>query len=138
MILEVKLKDSDKQINDVLRRSYPTDAGIDVVIQHDTVLIPGENKVDLGFAMELPQGVLGFIFPRSSWMSKGISMNLAPVDPFYSGDYNMCVYNMTDHNITINEGERLCQIVMMPFIPVELVDSFPKTRGSNGLGSTGK
>lgn len=137
MILKVEV-DNNKNIEDVLKKSYDTDAGFDIITQKKHTLKPGENIIDLGFRLVLPQNTAGYIFPRSSWMSKGINFSVAPVDPFYEGNYHLAIYNMKDEDIIIEEGSRICQLVIMPFIPVTLIDTDIVTRGSNGLGSTGK
>lgn len=137
MKLKVELKDKTKKINEVLKKSYDTDAGFDIILQEDITIVPGENKVDLGFKLELPQDLAGYIFPRSSWMAKGINFSVAPIDPFYSGNYHLLMYNMKTEDIVIKKGSRICQLVLMPFISVELCDSDVKKRQSNGIGSSG-
>ena len=66
-------------------RSHYNDAGADVYSLKDYVLWPGQNiTVPLGFGLELPDGWGGFVFPRTSLSSKGITCDLPPIDSGYT------------------------------------------------------
>ena len=62
-------------------------------------------------------------------------------DSDYRGEYIVALHNDTDEIQTITNGERIAQLVVMPYIPVnfEEVDELSDTeRGDKGFGSTGK
>ena len=94
--------------------------------------------------MELPNGTFGAIFPRS-----GISVKrgLAPAnkvgvcDSDYRGEYKVALHNHSNKTQWVNPGERIAQLIIMPYINVNFneVDKLSKTnRGDGGFGSTGK
>ena len=62
-------------------------------------------------------------------------------DSDYRGEYIVPLHNDTDEMMSIEAGERIAQLIVMPFIPVEFeeVDELDETeRGAGGFGSTGK
>lgn len=61
-------------------------------------------------------------------------------DSDYRGEYIVPLHNDTDEMMSIEPGERIAQLVILPFIPVEfeVVDELTDTkRGDGGFGSTG-
>ena len=61
-------------------------------------------------------------------------------DSDYRGEYIVALHNDTDNEQTINQGDRIAQMILMPYIPMlfEEVESLDKTeRGDGGFGSTG-
>ena len=105
---------------------------------HETVFIK------TGLAMEIPIGYGGFIFARSGLSTK---KGLAPVnkvgiiDADYRGEIMVALYNQTDETKTIDAHERIAQMVIMPFICANFIETneLSKTkRGNNGFGSTGQ
>ena len=109
-----------------------------IIMPHNTV------KVGTGIAVELPHGYFGAIFARSGLATK---QGLRPAnavgvcDEDYKGEYIVALHNDTDIPQTINPMERIAQLVVMPYLPVEFneVDELKDTeRGTGGFGSTGK
>ena len=105
---------------------------------HQTVMI------HTGLAMEIPEGYAGLIFARSGLASK---RGLAPankvgvVDPDYRGEFMVALHNHTDEPRTVEGGERVAQLVIVPFIQgsFEVANELSETvRGEGGFGSTGK
>lgn len=105
---------------------------------HETV------KVGTGLAFELPKGTFGAIFPRSGYAAK---FGLRPAncvgvcDSDYRGEYIVAIHNDSDFIQAINPGERIAQLILMPYIPMifKEVDELSDTkRGAGGFGSTGK
>lgn len=113
--------------------------GEKVVIEaHKTVMI------HTGLAMEIPKGYAGLIFARSGLASK---RGLAPankvgvVDPDYRGEFMVALHNHTDEDKEIEGGERVAQLVIVPFLKAsfDVADELSDTvRGEGGFGSTGK
>lgn len=111
----------------------------------DITLLPGETVfIHTGMAMEIPEGYVALIFARSGLASK---RGLAPankvgvVDPDYRGEIMVALHNHSDIAQTVSGGERIAQLVIVPFIRGEFVrvDSLSETeRGAGGFGSTGK
>lgn len=122
-------------------------AGLDLFActDKDTIDIPaGETiKIGTGIAVEIPYGYFGAVFARSGLATK---RGLRPancvgvIDADYRGEIIVALHNDTDHCETIRFGNRIAQLVIMPFLPVELteVDELSDTvRGEGGFGSTG-
>ena len=77
------------------------------------------------------------IITRSSISKQNITIGNAPIDASYTGEIHMMVSNNSENLVHFYKGDRLAQLVVIPIINFKLVDSL-KTRGSNGLGSSGK
>lgn len=76
-------------------RKHDNDAGADVCVRETTVFYPQTTtKVPLGFGVELPDGLAGFIFPRSSMASMGLVCELPPIDSGYRGEVHAIVTNV--------------------------------------------
>ena len=114
-----------------------TDYAIDIA-PHSTV------KIGTGVAIELEPYTFGAIFARSGLATK---KGLRPAncvgvcDADYRGEYIVPLHNDTDEMMTVNPGERIAQLVILPYIPVqfEVVNNLSDTeRGKDGFGSTGE
>lgn len=120
-------------------RAHHNDAGADVYSPQTVVIGPHETiKIPLGFGIELPDGFMGVIFPRSSYAAKGIVAEHPPIDSGYRGEIHAIITNMTKHNVMINEGDRIGQLIIIPIIVCDFVESIDDERGELGFGSTGK
>ncbi|MDO4623578.1 MAG: dUTP diphosphatase [Eubacteriales bacterium] len=100
--------------------------------------------VSTGLSMEIPEGYFGAIFARSGLASKeGLrpANCVGVVDSDYRGPFMIALHNDGEVNRTVEPQERIAQLVVMPFLPVEFetVDELQSTeRGEGGFGSTGK
>lgn len=118
-----------------------TDAGMDITCVSFDVC---ENIITYktGIAMEIPSGYVGLLFPRSSVYKQCLQLanSVGVVDSGYRGEI-MFKYRITSDGSFYNIGERVGQIVIMPYPKVEfnLVESLTDSdRGQGGFGSTGK
>ena len=122
-------------------------AGYDLYANIDNgghiIINPGETVViGTGLSFELPDSTFAAIFARSGLSTKS---GLAPAnkvgvcDSDYRGEYKVALHNHSSIPATINHGDRIAQMVVMPFIPVELEEGelSNTVRGSGGFGSTG-
>lgn len=126
------------------RYAHEGDAGLDLRITHDVTLQPGERAtVGTGIAVEIPQGCVGLVFPRSGLASKhGITLSnsVGVIDSGYRGEIDATLLNQSDETTTLDAGTRVCQLIVMPFVPCDLIpcDELTATeRGADGFGSTG-
>ena len=111
----------------------------------DPIKIPAHStvKIGTGLAFALPNNTFAAIFARSGLATKeGLRpANCVGVcDSDYRGEYIVALHNDTDSEKFINPGERIAQMVLMPYIPMmfEEVESLDETeRGEGGFGSTG-
>ncbi|MBE7018178.1 MAG: dUTP diphosphatase [Ruminococcaceae bacterium] len=101
-------------------------------------------KVGTGLSMAVPEGYFGAIFARSGLATKeGLRpANCVGVcDSDYRGEYIIALHNDSETPRTVSHGERIAQLVVMPYLPVEFeeCEALPETeRGAGGFGSTGK
>lgn len=105
---------------------------------HETV------KIGTGLAITPPDGYFGAIFARSGLATK---QGLRPAncvgvcDEDYTGEYIVAVHNDTDEVHFVGNGDRIAQIVFLPYLDAEFdeIDALNETeRGAGGFGSTGK
>lgn len=120
-------------------RKHYNDAGADVFSPKNQTIYPGQIlKLPLGFGLELPDGMVGYIFPRSSLSSLGIVCELPPIDSGYRGEIRAIISNVSNTSYDIKKGDRIGQLVIMPVIIPEFISEFLDKRESNAFGSTGK
>ena len=112
----------------------------------ETVIIPPHHtvKIGTGLAFALPEGTFGAVFARSGLASK---QDLRPancvgvVDSDYRGECFIALHNDSNEERTVRHGDRIAQLVLLPFLPMEFeeADELPETvRGEGGFGSTGR
>ena len=101
-------------------------------------------KVGTGLSFALPENTFGAIFARSGLATK---QGLRPAncvgvcDSDYRGEYIVPVHNDTDEVQIIEAGDRIAQLILMPYVPMDMkqVNELSETdRGAGGFGSTGK
>lgn len=120
-------------------RAHENDAGADVYSTMDFVLEPHATwKIPLHFGLELPDGMVGFVFPRSSLSARGIVCQLPPIDSGYRGEIHAVVTNTSDEPYHIAMNDRIGQLVIFPVITPTFVTEKSAERGSGAFGSTGK
>ena len=130
---------SDQAAGYDLYSCFPDDWGERLVIQ------PNETvKINTGLSMELPEGYFGAIFARSGLAIKqGLRLqnSVAVIDSDYRGEYIVALHNDSDFEQRIYDGDRIAQLVLLPYQQMEFkeVEELSDTdRGSGGFGSTGK
>lgn len=100
-------------------------------------------KISTGIAAKIPDGYFGAVFARSGLATKrGLrpSNCVGVVDSDYRGEIIVALHNDSDQCQTIHHGDRVAQLVIMPYLTVEFeeVDELSDTdRGTGGFGSTG-
>ncbi len=121
-------------------------AGMDVRANIDSpvVLKPMSRVlIPTGLFLEIPQGYECQVRPRSGLaLKKGVSVLNTPgtIDADYRGEVGVILFNMSDEECTVENGERIAQLVFAPVLQVEWDESETLTetdRGAGGFGSTG-
>lgn len=108
------------------------------------VILPHQTKlIHTGLAIQPPEGYFGMIVARSGIATK---RGLRPAncvgicDEDYRGEYLVAIHNDTDEIQYIEQGERIAQLIFMPYIKanfIEVEELNETSRGLNGFGSTG-
>ena len=116
-------------------------AGFDLHSTSDLKLRAGEYEViGTGIACAIPRGTVGLIRPRSGLAVKhGIDVLAGVIDSDYRGELKVVLVNHGGLNVSIEEGDRVAQLVVVPYIADSVhTDILPDTaRGDSGFGSTG-
>lgn len=121
-------------------------AGMDVraSLKEPVTLMPMQRAlIPTGLYMQLPHGYECQIRPRSGLaLKKGITLVNSPgtVDADYRGEIGVILINLGQEPFTVNDGERICQMVIKEYTRVEWeeVDRIDETeRGDGGFGHTG-
>ena len=139
-----------KKLNSLAKeptRGSAAAAGYDLyAATEENIIIPPHEtkKIGTGLAFELPNYTFAAIFARSGLASK---QGLRPAncvgvcDSDYRGEYIVAIHNDTDNMQTISAGDRIAQMILLPYLPMQLieVENLSETqRGAGGFGSTGK
>ena len=122
-------------------------SGMDLMalIENPIKIKPQESAlIATGIAIDIPEGTEVQIRPRSGLAAKSsISVLNTPgtIDSDYRGEIKIILFNHGKEDFTINNNDRVAQMVLMPILKTEFeeVEDLPETlRGSEGFGSTGK
>lgn len=126
--IKIRYKKFDKELP-ALFREHDGNAGFDLFARLDSpiYLNPGDvGFIPLNVATEIPLNVVGLVFQRSSTFRKwGIKLTngVGVIDSSYRGDkdeWGAEFKNETDKQIEIKNGDKICQAVFLPLIPLEL------------------
>lgn len=122
------------------------DAGLDltVVSKNQTLTRNGIMiEYGTGLAVEIPEGYVGLIFPRSSISKTGLQLTncVGVIDSGYRGEIKFKFRDVSNSVGQIyNIGDRVGQLIVMPYPEVELEEVIELTsteRGEGGFGSSG-
>lgn len=106
-----------------------------------TVPARGKALVSTGISVAIPQGCYGRVAPRSGLASKhSIDVGAGVIDPDYRGEVKVLLFNLSDTDFQVQEGDRVAQLVLERiFTPEVLVvpELDESMRGAGGFGSTG-
>ncbi|MEK9629224.1 MAG: dUTP diphosphatase [Nitrospinota bacterium] len=123
--------------------AHAGDAGADITASEKTVIPPGERLlVATGLRLEIPEGHVGLIWPRSGLaVKKGIDCGAGVIDSHYRGEVKVLLFNHSDSEFPIEPGDRIAQILIQKVERVKFLaaDELNETaRSEGGFGSTGK
>jgi dUTP pyrophosphatase len=135
----------------------PGDGGMDLVATSIISDTPEQITYGMGIALEIPEGFVGLIFPRSSVRKTGLQLSnsVGVCDSGYRGElqatfnkifggermYDEMKVKEIQPNDFYKVGDRIAQIMIIPYPPIQFVeaDELSNTeRGEGGFGSTGK
>ena len=134
-----------KRLNDngfTPAKGHPTDAGCDLVATSCSLDSDGNVVYGTGLAIEIPAGHMGLLFPRSSNAKQNLLLcnSVGVIDSDYRGEV-MLKFKPVGGEKRYNIGDRVAQLIIMPYPNVEFeeTDELSATiRGAGGYGSTGK
>ena len=124
-----------------------SDAGMDLVATEIISKTETQITYGIGLAMEIPDGMVGLIFPRSSIRNTNLQLSnsVGVIDAGYRGELQ-ATFNIINPHVVEGfgiymPGDRIAQIVIVPHPIVQFVevDELSESkRGDGGFGSTGK
>jgi len=124
-------------------RASQGSVGYDLYSTEDTV-VPcqrGRVVVGTGIAVGLPDGVYARVAPRSGLAAKHcIDVGAGVIDPDYTGEIKVIMFNHGDVDYTIKQGDKIAQMILerCETPPIEEVIEIEDTvRGARGFGSSG-
>jgi dUTP pyrophosphatase len=120
------------------------DAGMDLVATSIISNTTFDVTYGTGIALEIPEGFVGLVFPRSSIRKYelALSNSVGVIDSGYRGELQ-ATFKKTNglDSLAYKVGDRIAQIIIIPYPPIEFeeVEELNNTeRGEGGFGSTGK
>lgn len=152
MVIQVKIK---KLCQSAVIPSYAhnSDAGLDLVATSKTIDEYGNIVYGFGLAVEIPDGYVGLIFPRSSIYKQSIYLTncVGVIDSGYRGEVSAKFKPSLVLETRVNckkltpdayeVGDRIAQMIILPYPRIEFVEIeelSDSERGAQGYGSTGK
>ena len=143
----MKVRIVNKSNNPLPEYSTGSSAGLDLraSLEAPEQLLPGERKlIGTGLYIELPEGFEAQVRPRSGLAIKnGITVLNSPgtIDADYRGEIRVIVINHGSESFQIENGDRICQMVIAKYERADwvLTDTLEETtRGEGGFGHTGR
>lgn len=125
---------------------YKTDgaAAMDLCALQHCIIPPDETVlVKTGLKVEIPEGYVGLVFMRSGLAFKHqltLMNGVGVIDSDYRGDIGLLVHNHSDCHFEVGRGDRMGQIMLMPFTRVNWTEATfleASERQEGGFGSTG-
>lgn len=142
--ITVKIK---KLVPEAVIPSYSRsgDAAMDITCTAVVTNERGQLVCSTGIALEIPEGYVGLICPRSSICKTDLTLSncVGVIDPNYRGEIKF-VFNFISNDsrdLVYTPGDRIGQIMIMPYPTVtfeEVTELSESNRGDQGYGSSGK
>lgn len=143
-IMELRIVNKSKHQLPAYSTEYSAGMDLRANIDSPITLQPMERTiVPTGLFIELPEGYEAQIRPRSGLAAKfGITVLNSPgtIDADYRGEIKAILVNLSNEPFVINDGERICQMVIAKYTKAEIVEvtELSETvRGEGGFGHTG-
>lgn len=144
--MEVKIKKMNERAH---LPTFGTDfsAGADLYCAENGKLAINSGEtvfLDTGIAMEIPDGYVGLVFARSGLACKhGLrpANCVGVIDSDYRNSIKVALHNDGEYPKFIDEGERIAQIIILPYPKIqfaEVEEISDTTRGLSGFGGTGR
>ena len=143
--MKIRIKKLDERaVTPTYGSEYSAGADLYALIDGAVEILPHETLfIHTGISVEIPEGYCGLVFARSSM---GAKRGLAPankvgvIDADYRGEIMVALHNHSEKPATVEYGERIAQLAIVPFLKAEFEESdelSDTVRGTGGFGSTG-
>lgn len=122
--------------------AHPGDVGMDLYSMETVTIAPGEHyRFWHGFAFQFDEGYAAIVKDKSSISKAGLHTMGGVFDAGYRGEYNTHLVNLSDEPYTVEEGDKVSQLIIYPISIAELEETdtlSESARGEGMFGSTGK
>ncbi len=122
--------------------AHPGDVGMDLYATEEVVIKPGERVyIYHGFALEFEIGYAAIIKDKSSISKAGLHTMGGVFDAGFRGEYNTLLVNLGNEPYTIEEGDKVSQLIIYPVAIADLEETDTlneSARGAGAFGSTGR
>lgn len=140
MRIKIKLLHPDAKLPSY---AHATDIGLDLFARETYTLVPGERRIFfVGFALEIPEGYAAIVKDKSGLPKlHGLHIMGGVYDPGYRGEYNVNLINLGTEPYTVEIGQKIAQLLIIPVARVtldEASDLSHSSRAEGRFGSTGK
>lgn len=116
-------------------RKHESDAGLDLYAYTLVTIPPGETKiVPTGIAIELPEGTMGLLKPKSR---HDFMVAAGVIDQAYRGEVKVKIFNTTPKTIWFRPGDPVAQLVVVPVLTPEVERVSIKDLTKTKRGKTG-
>lgn len=148
--MKLQIKPLSEKIGTDIPLPYYATAGAAAMDLHACIDAPialpaGERVlIPTGLAVAIPAGYVGIVAVRSSMgIKNGVTLanGIGVIDSDYRGPLGVCLLNTTGEPYTVQPGDRVAQLMLLPVAQAELevVTELDETaRGQGGIGSTGR
>lgn len=139
MILKIKRLSPRAEVP---KYAHSGDAAMDLVAISKRYIEYGRLMYGTGLALEIPEGYVGLLFPRSSIFKTDLILNnsVGVIDSGFRGEVSL-VFSRRPYGDEYEIGDRVGQLIVLPYpkVTVEVVEELTKsTRGKRGYGSSGR
>ena len=139
--MKIKIKKLKENVK-LPRYMHPGDVGMDLYSMEEVTIPPmGHYRFWHGFAMEFEEGYAAIVKDKSSISKAGLHTMGGAFDPGYRGEYNTHLVNLGSEPYTVEEGDKISQLVIYPVVIAELEETNSlndSSRGQGAFGSTGR
>ena len=140
-MVKVKIKRMNAEAK-LPKYAHPGDVGLDLFALEEKKIMPGEHyRFWNGFALEFPEGYAAIVKDKSSISKAGLHTMGGVFDAGYRGEYNVHLVNLSSEPYTVEKGDKVAQLVILPIAQAEfeeVEELSESSRGVGGFGSTGK
>jgi dUTP pyrophosphatase len=138
MIVKVMLDKNAK----LPTKAYKDDGGFDLYSRDTRLIRPHTScTFDTGVHIQIPEGMVGFLKSKSGLNVKHSIQSEGVIDCGYTGSIVVKLYNNSDNDYTVNAGDKITQLVLLPIPTIKLttVHTLDESeRGTEGFGSSGR
>ena len=136
--MELKIKKLHPNLK-IPKYAHTGDAGFDLYVPEEVTIKSGERlSIPLGIAMEIPEGHAGLLLDKSGLSHRhGLKSFGGVIDAGYRGELHAGIMNLGKVSYTLKAGDKIIQMLIMPVVCVDIVETDNLSDSSRGIGAFG-